>query len=866
MRRQKKRSAAALYTLCFLPVFALTRGIFALMGVLPVWDVDGILQHYPFFVCIGQWLREGLATGHFEAFSFALGQGQDALTALNYYGLGDPLTLLAALFSGAGCEAGFCLTLAVRIWCAGLAAAALARSLDMDETAAAAAGLIYVTLPGLLCRAETAQTIFVSPYIQFPLILCGIECAFRREKPWVLILGTAWSALCGFYFLYANLILALVYALIRQFTRGEAHPWRTLPGAFLRCLGRILLGMGIAAVTLLPAVMSLLGSQRAGSVFSLDGLRLFYPLKQLILFPRTALTGLLTSGAAQFVPALGLFAAGYALARGSKSARALIVTASAAALVPAVGYVLNGMAYETQRWYYALALLTALLTARYLPELLQSRSRRKTLAAAAGSALAMLYLIYIWKKGEHARLLLAAVFVIAAPAVFLLREQKTRKRAGCALLALELLAVFWAEAYSVSGSLLKTGEAADTLSESAWTVCETDARADVSLSALGSAVNGAAAAGVSGTCVYNSTLPSGLFRLMTEVCPVTAQNTNAILGLDARAALEALLGVDTYVTDSGDTRVPYGFAKASEQDGYTVYKSDAALPIAYLQTEVMSEADFAALSPLEKQWALLYRAVTDETEDVPETEVTRTLTEVPVTQVIVEGAEETENGLKVTPDTRITLFFDAPADCELYLEIDSYGETGTRMELTRRVYAEGEGGRAEALITGLDANLRADGTEDVTLNLGYCEGARTEETLSFSFSGEIAFSGFRLWAQPMSGLTERIETLKAAGMTDITRGDGFLSGTVESAAPAVLVTGIPYSEGWSVTVDGEAARPIASAGAFLAVEIPAGAHEIAFRYETPYLRAGLWISAASLLAFTGWMVIRKRRSIVYSNH
>ena len=69
----------------------------------------------------------------------------------------------------------------------------------------------------------------------------------------------------------------------------------------------------------------------------------------------------------------------------------------------------------------------------------------------------------------------------------------------------------------------------------------------------------------------------------------------------------------------------------------------------------------------------------------------------------------------------------------------------------------------------------------------------------------------------------------------------------ETPAPAILVLADMAMPGWSVEVDGAPAALLRADHVLRAVALPAGAHEVRFRYQDPSLRRALLISAAGLL-------------------
>jgi hypothetical protein len=65
-------------------------------------------------------------------------------------------------------------------------------------------------------------------------------------------------------------------------------------------------------------------------------------------------------------------------------------------------------------------------------------------------------------------------------------------------------------------------------------------------------------------------------------------------------------------------------------------------------------------------------------------------------------------------------------------------------------------------------------------------------------------------------------------------------------SPAILVLSEVYYPKWKVTVDGAEAEMLKADYVLRAVALPAGDHEVVFRYDTSTLKRGLWISVLTL--------------------
>ncbi|WP_319470872.1 YfhO family protein [uncultured Trichococcus sp.] len=104
---------------------------------------------------------------------------------------------------------------------------------------------------------------------------------------------------------------------------------------------------------------------------------------------------------------------------------------------------------------------------------------------------------------------------------------------------------------------------------------------------------------------------------------------------------------------------------------------------------------------------------------------------------------------------------------------------------------------------------------------------------------------------------ETIAARQAEGMTIDSFSQTHITGSVTiGAEDEVLLTTIPYSEGWEVTIDGETAETTTALNGLLAVPISPGKHTIALTYRSPYLMTGLSITGASI---TGAFLLKKYR-------
>ena len=145
------------------------------------------------------------------------------------------------------------------------------------------------------------------------------------------------------------------------------------------------------------------------------------------------------------------------------------------------------------------------------------------------------------------------------------------------------------------------------------------------------------------------------------------------------------------------------------------------------------------------------------------------------------------------------------------------------------------------------------------MELGYLE-AGTDIELTATDDTSI---NVRLYRFNYEALKKVTEYLGSAPMKITGFDDTHIEGRVTAAKDgSVLFTTIPYEKGWSVYVDGERAEATEIYDSFIGVKLNAGEHSISFSYEPEGWRTGIYISLASLAVLgvaAVVTVIRRRR-------
>lgn len=75
----------------------------------------------------------------------------------------------------------------------------------------------------------------------------------------------------------------------------------------------------------------------------------------------------------------------------------------------------------------------------------------------------------------------------------------------------------------------------------------------------------------------------------------------------------------------------------------------------------------------------------------------------------------------------------------------------------------------------------------------------------------------------------------------------------------ILFLSIPYSDGWSIYVDGKKEKKLKLYNAFLGVKLKSGKHQIELKYETPGFLIGLVISVCSFIILTVYLILEEKK-------
>ncbi len=909
----KKRSSCFwLYTVAFLLCAAGVYACFLVRGRSLVVSGDGWKQHFTAFIYFGQYGRTALRTLLTEhhlvlpQWNFSLGYGGDILTTLHYYVIGDPLDLLSI-----ACPTRYAVYLysflsLFRLYLAGLGFGAFCRYKKQGAPLAVAVGSVCYVFFTYSFLMVARHPFFALPMVYLPLLLLGVEQVLAKRRPYLLIVTVFLAAVSNFYFFYMLAIITAIYTVFRLCCLYDRHSAKQAVDGLLRVTLWAVIGVLMSAAILLPVILAFMSDARtAGYQFNW-----FYDAKFYKNFLSTYFTSSSGLGNQTYLgfnaiafPAICLLY--FKRKPEEKPLRILFLLSTLLLLFPAFGWLLNGLSYAANRWIWAYSLLVA-----YIVTTQWKKLRHITVgqAVACVGALALYSLIAIPLMTTDTRnigvsVLLAFLMIVLCA----LAPKFKKKHLATALVLVLVLTSFTGNAayfYSSHGNgyaakFVTYDQVSKKLKNTDAKKVKKAAKADDSFYRYsGDKVNynEALTAGMNGTSFYWSMQSKHLAQFITE----TEQPANAaymIRSFNNSTALNAVNSVKYYAKQS-TTALPYGFTKVSGK----VYQNENALPLGYTTANVITRAAYEKLSSLEKQQALLQGVVLD---SVPTgmTAATPTFTDKSLPYTIVGNNDAAVEGQKLhiyKKKGSVTIQFTGSAAQETYLRFTlkdytdypayTYYKTQENDPLHRystekwnkkdeidqnlikisarkfrlpsslnlRFSAQTESGKTyktSTLTCYSDAYVRYTGAKTYLVGLGYTDSAKKSITITFDERGIYDLADIEVLEQPVDDAKAQIAALGADTLQNVKLSTNAITGTVELKEAKMLCLSIPYSSGWSATVDGKKAQLLQANTAFSALALEPGQHTVELHYHTPYLRTGACLSAAGVAAFAALIVV-----------
>ena len=137
-------------------------------------------------------------------------------------------------------------------------------------------------------------------------------------------------------------------------------------------------------------------------------------------------------------------------------------------------------------------------------------------------------------------------------------------------------------------------------------------------------------------------------------------------------------------------------------------------------------------------------------------------------------------------------------------------------------------------------------------------------TIVFSTEKGLTFKDYQFYGLNLDVLAEASERIRAGEVKDIKIKNGRITCSVQGTQGRSICLLVPWSKGWKALRNNEVIQPDTVAGTMITIPLVDGANKIELTYEIPFLREGMYISAAALAvmlidALCRWISTRKKK-------
>ena len=874
----------AIYTAVWFLFAVLILLIFHLNGRSFLWFEDGVYQHFPAF----QYLCDSLdslirGNGSSAAFRFTLGQGADILTTLNSYDFTDPVCLAAALVYPLSRYARYVLMIFAKLYLIGAAFSFFCSVTGIRKKSAILCGAITYTFSGAVLFMFARHPNYINWAYFLPLLLAGVELYRRRGRKLPLLLFVIWNVITSYYTFYMNVILVILYVLVRVLVYAFSNNGRDGFGTrchaalkqALKTAGVFLLGMLLSMPVLLPTVYAFLHNARVLEATGYTASLLAFPAEYYRNLLYSFFSIYSNGGYGTFIGLAGVVLVPlvivFTVRRRYIWLKVLLPLGWVLLCIPAFSRLMNGWGYAVNRWSYAVVFLACAAFAAVFDQILDMGLLQKILVAAV-SVLYLGFCVYMLLTGRRTVLTIGgpAVLLVSALAVLLGSRLPRQARTGL-LVAVTMLGVgvhifltFSPAGGNYAATFLTEAGIREAYDGFSLTAVPGEDSSFYRVESEEGQANLTGIPHVNGTDIWWSLLSSDTAAFYNGMQLDSVVQNCYFEGLDGRIGLMALAGVRYYTAvRAEDPFVPYGYRELPvENYRFQIFENPGALPVGYSFREYLRKEEFDALNGIEKEQALLQAVVLEEVpEGFEELQPVTALQELSYELAASEGVLLEQDILEAASSAAyFTIRTDVPDDCGLFVSLEGFrlGERRSDVDITVTRTTGTYTRERLAKITNSQYSW-AVFRDGVLYQLGYGHPGETQITFRFSKSAEFSYDAIQVIAVPVSLYDRYIAGLSQYALQSVSVGKDQISGQVSFPESRILQLAVPYSDGWSASIDGQKTRILKSDLMYLSLIVPAGDHVIELRYHTPYLLPGILAALVTLIGMLGYEM-RKRKS------
>lgn len=830
-----KKKDIVRYSVIFTGFMLFIIGIMWISGKSFVHSGDGQAQNYPAFLYIGEWIRHFCYTGNLRLFDFSLGYGEDIIGALNSYGVGDPISILSCLVNGKFVHAMFAGSLFLRLYLAGLGMLLYFQHKGKVGKVPVASSFIYVfsifTMVQGLWFLAFLNMVYLLPYL---ILLLEIIIEGNREIKYRILFAVliAIQASCGFYYLYMQICLMVVFAVIHYFQIYRGKP---IIINIVRKIGEVSLfgslGILLSGIFCFPAVAAFFYSSRVAG--DNDAMRLLFSANELLgIFREMVIPNTDAEKNSLGIPLIGIVAVCVVFSKKNLKAELkwMTIIFGGMYLCPLVWSILNGMSYESNRWTYAIYFVISYIVCEVFTE--SDNTIDKCVIPFVVLACGSIVLHYL----EYGAKIRSFAYILLVMGIVLLCWKRVYSQTiwmYVILASVGINVIFMFSSWRISGFNLSE-KFVDISQIQQLEAKEQEYQGELERENIYKNGYEVMLNQKNGTAEYLSMLNGNVFDFYSEMYLSTGiyGSRHDLRCPDNRKNTLTLLNIKEYI-------------KNGEVTKNELYKNQG-----LLYTDTMSEETFMKLSPVERQNAIMKYMVV-ENDDINDFQQVFEEKEIAFEVLSGHDIDNSNQIVMIETDEIIELQIQSETKSEgVYVLISNFLCYQNDFEV---VGVNGE----EMLIINPDSKYDT-GMYDYLVYVPLNKHERIK--IKFKSSGNYSWDNIQIYEANEEYLEEAIEDLSKHSANTYVDNDSYLATNVKTDTAGYFFYSIPYSNNWIAYLDGKKTEVLKANIGFMAVEVPEGEHVIELKYRPIWVYIGGAFTLLAVISLLWIGIVRRERS------
>lgn len=728
------------------------------------------------------------------------------------------------------------------------------RMIKIEKKSAILGAFLFLT-SAIYFRFTLYWSFFSDVFIWLPLLLLAIERYIQQGKKGLFIVAVALTFINNFYFAYYQLLAGLIYFVIRNIFRNQADS-TTRKQQWINFIILSILGVGISLFSFFYGVKGFLQNDRAPFT---DEIPLFSPFDQNAnIFYDNYLVIVL------FIAVQALFTFKFYRHYFYRYFAIMTIALIILSFMPFIDSVFNGFSAPQKRWHYLLTFFSSGLIAMYIARFKTISIQNYMYSLIPGFIIVFMSYFYIDKKVEWIwflpiialiglgvlmtkELLQQALYITLIAAIMLFNWDVVKvhniydnynpginDRAKMSYIESSVYdSALQRQIITQLNSKLKPGERID------WRVLEQD--------------NTPMYQGFNGVSLYSSIFDGRLVDFYYNQLKINLkeESISRYSTFQSRSNLESLFNVKYLVRKDYQKDIPSNFKLIQSLGKYRIYENQQMLSPVRLTNNIYSASDLT--EPIDREHAMISGVVVKGKGNSTIQPADNLLSK---STVKTSGAAWTaKNQLKVNPPSG-GLIIQLPKKAlkkydDFYLDMHvELTSAPSNIQINVNGYANNR------LFKGSKYRMHQD-------NLLY----RVSHPKNGKILVGLTNGEYKLVINGIYG--EDYKTLKQVQPKvnyQLKENGNHINIKVKNIKQGYLITPVTYRDGLTAKIDGKKVHVERANYLMSAVKIPAGNHEVTFKYTPPYFYWMVFLSLLSLIISIIYVypqLLNKRRKVVH---